>query len=115
VRTCFLLVFLEAFINVLAQAEILAIFVRVIMSWVPLRLPFGLNDLVWNVTEPVLAPIRRYMPMAGGMDFSPSSPLLLIQIVTSVILRVLPPAIPNRRSDARGPPRPRARDVRWSA
>jgi len=93
--SCLLLVFLEAFINVLAQAEILAIFARVIMSWVPLRLPFGLNDLVWNVTEPVLAPIRRYMPIAGGMDFSPFIALLLIQIITSIILRVLPPAIPN--------------------
>lgn len=93
--SCLLLVFLEAFINVCAQAEILAIFVRVIMSWVPLRLPFGLNELVWNVTEPVLAPIRRYMPLAGGIDFSPFIALLLIQIITSVILRVLPPAIPN--------------------
>jgi YggT family protein len=92
---CLVLVFVEAFINVLAQALVLAIFVRVIMSWVPLRLPFGLNDLVWNVTEPVLAPIRRYLPMAGGMDFSPFIALLLIQIVTSVILRVLPPAVPN--------------------
>jgi YggT family protein len=93
--TCFLLVFLEAFINVVAQALVLAIFVRVIMSWVPVRLPLGLNDLVWNVTEPVLAPIRRYMPMAGGMDFSPFIALLLIQIITSIILRLLPPAIPN--------------------
>lgn len=93
--TCFLITFLEAFINVLAQAEVLAIFVRVIMSWVPLRLPFGLNELVWNVTEPVLAPIRRYMPIAGGMDFSPFIALLLIQILASIILRVLPPAIPN--------------------
>jgi YggT family protein len=93
--TCFLLVFLEAFINVVAQALVLAIFVRVIMSWVPVRLPLGLNDLVWNVTEPVLAPIRRYMPIAGGMDFSPFIALLLIQIITSIILRVLPPAIPN--------------------
>ena len=93
--SCFLLVFLEAFINVLAQALVLAIFVRVIMSWVPVRLPLGLNDLVWNVTEPVLAPIRRYMPIAGGMDFSPLIALLLIQIITSIILRVLPPAIPN--------------------
>jgi YggT family protein len=92
---CLVLVFVEAFINVLAQALVLAIFVRVIMSWVPLRLPFGLNDLVWNVTEPVLAPIRRYLPMAGGMDFSPFIALLLIQIVTSIILRVLPPAVPN--------------------
>ena len=93
--TCFLLVFVEAFINVVAQALVLAIFVRVIMSWVPVRLPLGLNDLVWNVTEPVLAPIRRYMPIAGGMDFSPLIALLLVQIITSIILRVLPPAIPN--------------------
>ena len=93
---CFLLVFLEAFVNVLAQALVLAIFVRVIMSWVPMRLPFGLNDLVWNVTEPVHAPIRRYLPMAGGIDFSPLIALLLIQIVASLILRALPPAIPSR-------------------
>lgn len=92
---CFLLVFLEAFINITAQALVLVIFVRVIMSWVPMRLPFGLNELVWNVTEPVLAPIRRYMPMAGGFDFSPFIALLLIQIIASIILRVLPPAIPN--------------------
>jgi len=91
---CLLLVFLEAFINVLAQALVLAIFVRVIMSWVPMRLPFGSNELVWNVTEPVLAPIRRYLPMAGGMDFSPFIALLLIQLIASILLRVLPPSIP---------------------
>jgi YggT family protein len=93
--SCLFIVFLEAFVNVLVQALVVAIFVRVIMSWVPLRLPFGLNELVWNVTEPVLAPIRRYMPIAGGMDFSPLIALLLIQILASIILRVLPPPIPN--------------------
>jgi YggT family protein len=93
--SCVLLVFLEAFINIAAQALVLLIFVRVIMSWVPMRLPFGLNELVFNVTEPVLSPIRRYMPIAGGMDFSPFIALLLIQILASVLLRVLPPAIPN--------------------
>ena len=92
---CLLIVFLEAFVNVLAQALVLAIFVRVIMSWVPMRLPLALNELVWNVTEPVLAPIRRYLPIAGGMDFSPLVALLLIQILASIILRVLPPPIPN--------------------
>ena len=93
--TCLLMTFLEAFISALSQALVLAIFVRVIMSWAPLRLPFGLNELVWNVTEPVLAPIRRYMPIAGGFDFSPFIALLLIQILASIILRALPPAIPN--------------------
>jgi YggT family protein len=90
-----LITFVVAFINVVAQAEVLAIFMRVIMSWIPLRLPFGLNGLVWNVTEPVLAPIRRYLPIAGGMDFSPLIALLLIQILASIIVRALPPAIPN--------------------
>lgn len=94
---CFLIVFFEAFINVLAQALVLAIFVRVIMSWVPMRLPLGLNDLVWNVTEPVLAPIRRYLPMAGGIDFSPFIAILLIQLVASILLRVLPPTVPYTR------------------
>jgi YggT family protein len=92
---CLFLVFLEAFVNVVAQALVLAIFVRVIMSWVPMRLPFGLNELVWNVTEPVLAPIRRYLPLAGAIDFSPLIALLLIQIIASIILRVLPPAVPK--------------------
>jgi YggT family protein len=92
---CLLIVFLEAFVNVLVQALFVATFVRVIMSWVPMRLPFGLNELVWNVTEPVLAPIRRYLPIAAGMDFSPLVALLLIQILASIILRILPPPIPN--------------------
>jgi YggT family protein len=93
--SCFLIVFLEAFINIVAQALVLLIFVRVIMSWVPMRLPFGMNELVWNVTEPVLSPIRRYLPIAGGMDFSPFIALLLVQIIASILLRILPPAIPS--------------------
>jgi YggT family protein len=91
---CLALVFLEAFINVLAQALTLAIFVRVIMSWVPLKLPFGLGEFVFAVTEPILGPIRRALPIAGGMDFSPIVAFLLIQVVQAVLLRILPAAIP---------------------
>ena len=92
--TCLLIVFLEAFINVLAGALILAIFVRVILSWIPnARLPFGLGEFVWNVSEPILAPIRRAIPFFGGIDFSPFVALLLIQLVSSLLLRLLPPAI----------------------
>jgi len=89
-----LLVFVEAFINVLAGALTLAIFVRVILSWIPnARLPFGLGDFVFAVSEPILSPIRRALPFLGGIDFSPFIALVAIQFVSSVILRVLPPAI----------------------
>jgi YggT family protein len=92
--TCLLIVFAEAFINVLAGALTLAIFVRVILSWIPnARLPFGLGEFVWNVSEPILAPIRRAMPFFGGIDFSPFIALIVIQIVSGLILRALPSAV----------------------
>ena len=92
--TCLLIVFVEAFINVLQGALTLAIFVRVILSWIPnARLPLGLGDFVFGVSEPILSPIRRAMPFMGGIDFSPFIALLAIQLIASLILRLLPPAI----------------------
>jgi YggT family protein len=92
--TCLLIVYVEAFINVLAGALTLAIFVRVILSWIPnARLPLGLGEFVFAVTEPILAPIRRAMPFFGGIDFSPFIALILIRVVTSLVLQVIPPAV----------------------
>ncbi len=89
----FLIVFIEAFVNVLAQALTLAIFVRVLLSWVPMKLPWGLGEFVWSVTEPILAPIRRALPFMGGIDFSPIIAFFLIQFLASLVLRVLPPTL----------------------
>lgn len=89
--TGLLIVFAEAFINVLGGALTLAIFLRVIQSWIPtLRLPWGIGELAWGVTEPLLGPIRRALPMMAGMDFSPFIALLAIQFVQSILLRLLP-------------------------
>ncbi len=89
----FLDLFLEAFINVLAQALSLAILIRVLLSWVPMRLPWGLGEFVWGITEPILAPIRRALPFMGGIDFSPAVALFAIWIFESILLRVLPPPL----------------------
>ncbi len=91
--TCFLIVFVGAFVNVLAGALTLSIFARVILSWVQIELPFGLNAFVYNVTEPLLGPIRRALPAAAGIDFSPLVALLAIQAVSTILLRLLPPPI----------------------
>ena len=90
---CLLAVYLEAFINVLFLGLTLLIFGRVILSWVPTRLPWGLNDFIFSVTEPILAPIRRALPAAAGMDFSPLIALVLLQLVEQLLLRILPPAL----------------------
>jgi YggT family protein len=88
-----LILFIEAFINALAFALTIAIFVRVLSSWVPMRLPWGLGEFVFSVTEPILSPIRRALPFMGGMDFSPFIALIAIQLIESVLLRILPPPL----------------------
>ena len=91
--TCLAIVYLEAFINVLYLGLTIAIFGRVILSWVPTRLPWGLNDFLYSVTEPLLGPIRRALPIAGGMDFSPLIALVLLQLAEQLLLRIVPPAL----------------------
>lgn len=82
-------VFVWAFIGVLAQALSLAIVVRVLLSWVPVHLPWGLGEFVWGVSEPILAPIRRALPVMGGMDFSPLVALFGIQIAANLLLQLV--------------------------
>ena len=90
---CLGIVFLEAFINVLYLGLTLAIFGRVILSWIPTRLPWGLNEFLFSVTEPILGPIRRALPMAAGMDLSPLVALVGLQLAEQLLLKLLPPVV----------------------
>lgn len=86
----FVLRFSEAFIIVLGNVLTVAIFVRVLLSWVPVKLPLGLGDFLFSATEPVLGPIRRALPAMGGIDFSPFLAVIAIQIVQTLLLALLP-------------------------
>jgi len=72
-----------------SQILTMAIFVRIICSWLPFRTP----EILFTVTEPILAPIRRMFnnsPLGGSMlDFSPIIAMFLIRIVSSLILGAL--------------------------
>ena len=88
--TCFLIVFAEAFINVLANALAVVILVRVLLSWMPVRLPLGLGDFVFTVSETILGPIRRMLPFMGGLDLSPFVALIAIQVIQRILITLLP-------------------------
>ena len=51
------------------------IFVRVILSWLPFGRDNFIVKIVYEITEPILGPIRRLInksPIGGGiLDFSP--------------------------------------------
>jgi len=63
--------YLLTFLGILLQVLWLAILVRVILSWFPVDPGNPIIRLVWDVTEPILAPFRRVIPRIGMFDLSP--------------------------------------------
>jgi YggT family protein len=50
-----------------------------------------IGNTLYQLTEPVLRPIRRFMPNLGGLDLSPIVLLLGIFLLQSIIYRYLYP------------------------
>ena len=67
----------------------LAIFARVILSWFPMQAGNPIVQFIHAVTDPILAPIRRFVPRFGMLDVSPMIALILILLVQSILLRAL--------------------------
>ena len=65
----------------------IAIFARVILTWFPqVSATNLLVQVIYTVTEPILRPIRRFMPRTGMFDFSPMIALLLLIIIHRILL-----------------------------
>lgn len=73
--------FLELFFLVLW----LMIFGRVLVSWVDPRANNQVSAFLIQVTEPILAPVRRLLPQSGMIDFSP----LIVLLILGVLWRAL--------------------------
>lgn len=59
------------------------VLVYAVLSWVQTRSFF--YELIERLVTPVLAPIRRVLPLVGGVDLSPLALLVLLQILTIVL------------------------------
>lgn len=87
--SCFLIVFLRTFVAALAWGLSAAILVRIVLSWIRVPLPHAVERWLFDVTEPILGPIRRALPLMGGLDFSPFIALILIGLVRQILLQLL--------------------------
>jgi len=67
-----------------------AIIASIIMSFVMLfsgnTNPHPLLRLIWQLTEPVMAPVRKVVPPMGGLDFSPIFIFIGIQLIQNVLI-----------------------------
>jgi YggT family protein len=63
-------------------ALLVVVFVRVALSWISPNPRSQWQRVVFRISEPILAPVRRWVPPVSGLDLSPL-------VVTMVIFFVL--------------------------
>ena len=66
-----------------------ALIASIIMSFVMMfsgnMNPHPILLLVWQITEPIMSPVRRIIPPMGGLDFSPIFIFLIIGLIRNFI------------------------------
>lgn len=67
------------------QAFVVIVFIRVIFSWLSPYPTNAVSRLAWQVTEPVLGPIRRRLPLLSGLDLSP----LVVWLAAAILIGLL--------------------------
>jgi YggT family protein len=77
--------FIDLFFNLLT----LAILARALLSWFAISPYHPAVRILDQVTEPILAPLRRYVPPVGMIDITPIVALFLIQVIRQLILSLL--------------------------
>ena len=65
------------------------ILIQVIISWVNPNAYNPITAIMYQVSEPILKPIRRLVPSVGGLDFSPFILLVIINLLMMLIISPL--------------------------
>jgi YggT family protein len=67
----------------------MAIVVRALLSWFNLPPTNPLVNLLFDITEPILAPLRRVVPRIGMIDITPIVAILLMNFLSRMLQEVL--------------------------
>jgi YggT family protein len=82
--------FIISFILMLLQVLSFAILGRVLLSWVDPMGNMRITQILNDITEPMLAPIRNLLPQMPMFDFSPIIAMLLLQVLGQLITSAIP-------------------------
>jgi len=75
-------------LNLLVYIYIVVIIIQVVISWIQPGSYSPFTVLLYQLSEPLVRPIRRYIPAAGGIDWSPLVVLILLNL--AIILFITP-------------------------
>jgi len=74
------------FVEVFTDIMIAAIFVRAILSWVITDPRNPLITVLDQITEPILAPLRRVVPRLGMFDITPMVAMILLIAIQRMVI-----------------------------
>lgn len=77
--------FIFGFIGLLVQVLTTLILIRVVVSWFTRGQRNLLLGILHQVTEPILAPLRRFIPRMGIVDFTPLVAVVLLQLIAILL------------------------------
>ena len=72
-------------VSAIIQLFVFLIVARAIGSFFIRDWSTGIARFLWDVTEPVLAPVRRVLPPFSGIDFSPLVVIILLQVLNGFL------------------------------
>jgi YggT family protein len=84
-------------LSVVLDLFVWVLIVSAVLSWLVAfdivnprqKLVAMIGAFTYRVTEPVLRPIRRYLPAMGGLDLSPLVLILLLMFLQSFLRRLV--------------------------
>ncbi len=79
---------LGIFIQVAAYVLLVAVIIRIIFSWIGFDPENPIAQVIQEITEPILAPIRSVMPRIGMFDLAPMAASFLLIILASLGARL---------------------------
>jgi YggT family protein len=67
------------------------VIIRAVLSWIQMPALYQLNVILYKLTEPLLKPIRKYVPpyKTGGLDVSPMILIIALLFVDSFLIKSL--------------------------
>ena len=83
------MIWLYNFIDILFTLLELAILARVLLSWFRVDPYHPAVAFLYQITEPILRPLRRVIPPLGMMDISPIVAMLLVGIIRQIIQAII--------------------------
>jgi YggT family protein len=85
------LAILFVFIGYLANILAIAILIRALLSWIPnLDRRNSLVQILEQITDPVLMPLRRVIPTIGMIDITPLVAMLLLSVISQMAFSLAP-------------------------